>query len=747
MLPMFKPSINFVYQSNQMDCGPACLAMITAYHGRPYDMDFLRKHTYISRKGVSLLGIKEAAEYIGLNVFPGKLSVDGLCTKKLPLPAILHWNKNHFVVLVKISRNRFSGKYIFRVADPAHGMISLSQEKFEKYWIASEGNGIALFLTPTEDFYKKDPPPQAGRLGLRHLYSYLLPHKRSVALLMLMLVIGSFFSFAFPFLTQQLIDKGITARDMHFITLILLAQLSLFAGNIVTDMFRNWIVLIVGTKVNIRIISDFLGKLLRLPIKFFDSKLMGDFTQRIADHARIELFLTSQSLPTLFSMITFSVYFGILWYYNTNILLVYLGLSAVSILWSLFWMKKRRILDYLQFQQHSETQESIYEIMKGVSELKLNRFEDYKRREWEKIQERLFAISIRILKLNQVQVTGFELLNQVKNILVTFMAASLVIKGNLTLGALLSVSYIIGQMNAPVSQLMSFFRSMQDARLSLERLNEVQIHPDEEAAPMENNEHTLQQLKEAGQCGELHFRIRNLSFQYEGPRSPFVLKGINMAIRQGKVTAIVGASGSGKTTLMKLLLKFYEPTSGEIMLGGRQLIEVPHSWARQHSGVVMQDGFIFGDTIERNIVCGDEHIDYDRLRKAVRIANIESYVHSLPLGLNTKIGSSGNDISGGQRQRLLIARAVYRNPQFLFFDEATSALDAENEKIIHERLQAFFKGRTVMIIAHRLSTVKNADQIIVLKDGEIVEKGTHQELVSNKFEYYNLVKNQLELGS
>ncbi|WP_143305388.1 peptidase domain-containing ABC transporter [Chitinophaga vietnamensis] len=743
---MFKSAINFVFQTNQMDCGPACLAMVSSYYGRSYDMDYLRKHSYITRKGVSLLGIKEAAEQIGLHVFPGKLNLADLVSKKLPLPAILHWNKNHFVVLVKISKHIFTGKHIFRIADPAHGMISLSQEKFEKYWISAEDKGVALFLTPTEEFYRKEPPVKE-RVGLKHLYRYLLPHKRSMILLLSLLFTGSCLSFAFPFLTQQLIDRGITAKDMHYITLVLLAQLSLFAGNITIEMFRNWIVLIVGTKVNIQIISDFLRKLLRLPIKFFDSRLMGDFTQRIADHERIEQFLTSQSLPVLFSMITFSVYFGVLWYYNVKILLVYLGLSVIAILWSLFWMRKRKLLDYLRFQQRSETQEAIFEIMRGVSELKLNMFEDYKRAEWEKIQQKLFAVNVRSLKLNQAQVTGFELLNQVKNILVTFMAASLVVKGHLTLGVLLSVSYIIGQMNAPISQLMGFFRYLQDARLSLERLNEIQHHPEEEASTAGIDPQTLQELENAGNNDNLHFRLRNMAFQYEGPRSPFVLKGINMSIRQGKVTAIVGSSGSGKTTMMKLLLKFYEPVTGEILLGNNNLANVPHLWLRQHSGVVMQDGFIFGDTIERNIVCGDEHINRERLQQAIRIANIEGFIHSLPLGLHTKIGSSGNDISGGQRQRILIARAVYRNPQFLFFDEATSALDAENEKIIHDRLQAFFKGRTVVIIAHRLSTVKNADQIIVLKDGEIVEKGTHQELVSNKFEYYNLVKNQLELGS
>ena len=502
--------------------------------------------------------------------------------------------------------------------------------------------------------------------------------------------------------------------------------------------------LVVGTKINIQIISDFLKKLLKLPIKFFDTKLMGDFNQRIQDHERIEDFLTSQSLITLFSVITFSVFFGVLWYYDFRILAVYIILTVVSIAWSLYWMRKRKILDYFRFQQRSENQESIYEIINGVSEMKLNQFEDFKRREWEQIQQKLFKINIRILKLDQIQLSGFEFMNQLKNIVVTFLAASFVVKGNMTLGALLSVSYIIGQMNSPVSQLISFFRSLQDAKLSLARLNEVQNHPEEEQEnqlPLLNPKYTQQNGIEKG----IYFK--NTSFQYEGPQSPFVLKDINLFIPDGRVTAIVGASGSGKTTLMKMLLKFYEPVSGEIFFNHLNINDISPLDLRKNCGVVMQDGFIFSDTIERNIATNDENIDYEKLDKALKTANIKSFVEELPLGLNTKIGASGNGISGGQKQRILIARAVYKNPHFIFFDEATSALDAENEKIIHDKLQSFFKGKTVIIVAHRLSTVKNADQIIVLKHGQIVEQGNHQELVERKADYYNLVKNQLELGN
>ena len=470
---------------------------------------------------------------------------------------------------------------------------------------------------------------------------------------------------------------------------------------------------------------------------------MGDFNQRIQDHERIENFLTSQSLMTLFSIITFTAFFAVLWHYDFRILAVYMALTIISVIWSLYWMKKRKILDYFRFQQRSENQESIYEIINGVSEMKLNQFEDFKRREWEQIQQNLFKINIRILKLDQVQISGFDFINQFKNILVTFLSAYFVIKGHMTLGALLSVSYIIGQMNSPVNQLVNFFRSLQDAKLSLERLNEVQNHETEEKPEqikIEFNSEINNEIKKG-------IVINNVSFQYEGPKSPKVIEKLNLFIPEGKVTAIVGASGSGKTTLMKLLLKFYNPTEGQIKYNGVDINSLSAKSIRENSGVVMQDGFIFSDSIKRNIATGDVNINERKLSNSIYIANISDFINSLPLKLNTKIGASGNGISGGQKQRILIARAVYKNPHYIFFDEATSALDAENEKIIHNNLQDFFSGKTVVIIAHRLSTVKNADNIIVLKKGKIVEQGSHHELVTKKAEYFNLVKNQLELGT
>ncbi|MDV3675953.1 ABC transporter ATP-binding protein [Elizabethkingia anophelis] len=575
-----------------------------------------------------------------------------------------------------------------------------------------------------------------------YILTYLTPYKKQLIFMFLMLLIGSVITLVFPFLTQALIDNGVNARNLNLIALILLAQLGLFLGSISIEVVRNWLMLYIGTKLSITIISEYLKKMLQLPIKFFDTKKMGDFNQRIQDNERIEEFLTSQSLLTFFSIINFSVFFGVLLYYNYKVLLVYLILTILSVLWSFYWLKKRKILDYFRFQQRAENQESVFEIIKGVTEMKLNQFEDFKRNQWEEIQQRLFKVNIKILKLNQLQLSGFEFLNQLKNILVTFLTATLVVNDKMTLGGLLSVSYIIGQMNSPVNQLIIFFRSLQDAKISLERLNEVQNYPIEES-PGQVELFSNDVLIDSESKG---IEFKNVSFQYGGTKSPYVLENINLFIPEGKITAIVGASGSGKTTLMKLLLKFYEPTLGTILYDEVDINSISPKNLRNSCGTVMQDGYIFSDSIERNIITGNKSANKTKLEQAVKIANIEDFIGSLPLRYNTKIGASGNGISGGQKQRILIARAVYKNPHYIFFDEATSALDAENEKIIHDNLQDFFRGKTVVIIAHRLSTVKNADQIIVLKNGKIVEQGNHQQLVQNKADYFNLVRNQLELG-
>lgn len=731
--------MKIVYQLDQMDCGPACLSMIASEYGKKYSLQYLRENSFITREGVSLLGIREASEKIGFEVTTTKQNTEILQMQNALFPCILHWNKNHFVVLKKITKNFITKKISYKIADPSHGIICLKEEDFKKSWLSDKNDGIAMFLTPTTEFYN-NTPEREKEITLKFILSYLKPYKKQLSTMFLLLLLGSLGTLIFPFLTQNLIDKGVNSKNMHFITIILLAQLCLFIGSLTIEMIRNWIMLFMGAKISITIISEFLEKLLQLPIKFFDTKMMGDFSQRIKDNEKIDVFLTSQSLLTLFSVITFSVFFGVLLYYDFKILFVYFVLTIFSIIWSYYWLRKRKKLDYFRFQNRSENQESIYEILNGVTEMKLNQFEDFKRKEWEKIQQKLLKINIQILKIDQIQFTGFEFINQIKNILVTFFASTYVVKGTMTLGELLSVSYIIGQMNSPTSQLISFFRSLQDAKLSLERLKEVQNHPIEEK---ENQKHIIKSKV----LNNGNIKFKNVYFQYEGSKSPHILKNINIEIPNGKVTAIVGASGSGKTTLMKLLLKFYEPTQGEIIFNDDNIKDISPKNIRKNCGVVMQDGFIFSDTIERNIVTGDENIDKEKFKNALEIANIYDFISSIPLGYNTKIGASGKGISGGQKQRILIARAVYKNPHYIFFDEATSSLDADNERIIHNNLQNFFKGKTVLIIAHRLSTVKNADQIIVLKDGAISERGNHIQLVKNKSDYFKLVKNQLELGN
>jgi len=748
--------IKFTPQRDAMDCGPACLTMIARSYGKVYPVDYIRKDCFLTREGVSLLGITEAAQKIGLQCVASVIDIKTLTKKRLPMPCILHWNQNHFVVLDSvINKNVFllRRKQKYRIADPAHGIITLSENDFLKSWLMGDEKGIALFAQPTDAFFEKKPPKTA-KFQMRYMFRYLKSYKLQLFFMFLTLLAGSALTLIFPFLNQILIDRGVNAKDLNLVSIILLAQLFLFFGSITFEIIRNWLMLYVGTKMSIVIISDFLKKMLSLPVIFFETKMQSDFQQRIQDNQRIENFLTSQSLTTFFSLITFSVFFGVLWYYDLRILTIYFSLTILSVLWTVFWLDKRKFLDYFRFQERAANQESIYEMLNGVAEMKLNNFADYKRNRWEDIQKRLFKINIRILRNDHFQLSGFDFINQIKNVIVTFFAATLVIRGNITLGAMMSISYIIGQMNSPVNRLVSFFRSYQDAKLSFDRLNEVQQQPDEESLEklyISTHKDTKPQQHERD-CMPIQqsIIINDLSFQYEGPHSPFVLKKVNLTIPKGKITAIVGSSGSGKTTLMKLILKFYEPTEGRIVLPQNAYLNEEdnapvQSW-RNQCGVVMQDGFIFADTIERNIATGEETINYSRLERAIHIANLNEFVDSLPLKYNTKLGAAGNGISAGQRQRILIARAVYKNPLYIFFDEATSALDAENEKIIHDNLQFFFKGKTVLIIAHRLSTVKNANQIIVLDKGSIIEKGTHLKLVEKKGAYYSLIKNQLELG-
>lgn len=727
----------FYKQPNQMDCGPTCIKMVAKHYGRNIGLEKLRYVSGFSKDGVSLLGISQAAENIGFKTNGVQISFEQLITA-VALPSILHWNQNHFVVIIPKTNNR----KIF-IADPAKELLIYTKEEFCKHWLSSkdengEDTGIALLLEPTSEFYEQENNQENTGIGWNRLLHYIKPHKPYFFQVILALLLGSLIQLVFPFLTQSIVDRGINTQDLSYITIILVAQLMLFLGRTMIEFIRSRLLLHISTRINISILSDFWIKLMRLPISYFDTKQTGDTLQRISDHHRIENFLTGTALSTIFSIINLLIFSFVLLFYNQTVFFVFAVGSVLYFLWIRLFLRYRRKMDYQRFEIASRENSITMQLIYGMQEIKLYNAEHLRRWEWEHIQSRVFKLSFKSLSISQYQQAGALFLNEGKNILITFLVAQLVINGQLTLGAMLAIQYIIGQLNSPVEQLISFMQAAQDAKISLERLNEVHQLKEEEPANHQFN-NLLPEDKS--------IVINDLKYSYPGAGNEPVLKNINLHIPEGKTSAIVGTSGSGKTTLLKLLLRFYENYKGEITISKSPLKSISPRFWRQQCGSVMQDGFIFSDSIAKNIAVSDEVPDYSRLIHACKVANILSFVQSLPLGFNTKIGAEGNGISIGQKQRLLIARTVYKNPHYIFFDEATNSLDANNEKEILENLQEFFKSKTVVIVAHRLSTVKNADNIIVLHEGEITETGDHNTLTLKKGRYYELVKNQLELGN
>lgn len=725
----------FYKQPDAKDCGPTCLRIISKYYGKSIPLQQIRVITETTREGSSLLGLSDAAEKLGFKSLGVQINFKTLI-EEVPLPCVVHWNKKHFVVVYKIDKS----ENVY-VSDPSFGLLTYTKAEFIKHWIGNNSNenteeGIALLFETTSSFFKNDFDELENKANFSFLSKYLFKYKPLVIQLSVGLFIGSIMSLIFPFLTQSIIDIGIQNQDINFIYLVLLAQLMLFFGKIGIEIIRGWIFLHLSTRISISIISDFFIKLMKLPISFFDTRMTGDIMQRINDHHRIEQLLTNSSLNTLFSLVNLIIFSIVLLFYDYRLFLVYLIGAVFYIIWITFFLNKRKELDYKRFSQVSQEQSKVIELINGMQEIKMHNAEKQKRWGWEFLQVKLFKLRIKSLSLEQWQSVGGNFINQMKDILVSFLSAKLVLSGNLTLGMMLSVQYIIGQLNSPLMQLIDFIKQYQDASISLERLAEIHDKEDEE-----NTEGQY-----TNEIPQKDIEMKDISFRYIGSDS-FVFENLNLTIPYQKTTAIVGASGSGKTTLLKLLMKFYEPNTGEIKLGNTNLKNIsPRIW-REHCGVVMQDGYIFNDTIAENIAVGEDFIDKSKLRKAVEIANIKDFIEELPLSYNTKIGNEGIGISGGQKQRLFIARAVYKSPEFIFFDEATSSLDANNEKIIMENLEQFFKGKTAIVIAHRLSTVKHADKIIVLDKGKVVEEGNHNDLVALKGEYYRLVKNQLELGN
>jgi len=735
----------FYKQTDSMDCGPPCLLMIAKYYGKTFNFRTIRTKSFITNSGISMLGISDAAESIGFRSRGYRLTWEQL-RDEVPLPCIVHWNQKHFVVLYDIKKRGFKSFFHRQgdkvlVADPAIGLLSYSQSEFLNCWYSNitdnSQEGVALLLEPTPEFYNQDDD-EKEKIKFLYLLKYIRPYSKYILQLVLGMLTASIISLIFPFLTKSLVDVGIGNNNMTFVIMVLIAQLIMSLSQTANELLRNWISLHITSRISISLISDFLIKLMKLPIAFFDTKLIGDMMQRIDDHHRIRSFLTDSIISMIYGLITLTMYALIMASYNFGILLVFLLGSTLYISWIVLFLKRRRELDYKRFQQSSANQSNLIQLLIGMQEIKLNACEKQKRWEWEKNQIKLFKTSLKSMILNQNQQIGAALINHTKDIFISFLSAAAVIKGEMTLGVMMAVQYIIGQLNAPIQQFIGFAQSAQDARISLERLGEIHDQEDEER---QGNEKIYDIPIGAD------IEIKDLLFQYEGPNSERVLNNVSLIIPANKITAIVGISGSGKTTLIKLLLGFYNPVKGEILLGGTVLNRFNQAEWRKRCGVVLQDGFIFSDTIAGNIGIIDEVPDKKKIEWASETANIKEFIDSLPLGYNTRIGNDGHGLSTGQKQRILIARAVYKEPYFIFFDEATNALDSRNEKTIMEKLGGFFKEKTVVIVAHRLSTVKNADQIVVLDKGIILEKGTHKELVKLKGAYFNLVKDQLELGN
>lgn len=725
----------YIRQHDNMQCGAACIGMICRHYGSKISLSDISSICSATNEGVSLLGMANSAKTIGFDALPCKVKIGSLLN--YDSPCIIHWNHNHFVVLYKIKKNTFY------IADPGKGLYKCSITDFIQHWAENkseaEPSGFALFLKPNESFwdFSHNFEKNNSHHSFRFLFKYLTLYKKHLIQILLGLILGCILQLILPFLTQSVVDIGIKHNDIHFIWLILLGELMIVIGKTATDFIRRWLLLHISMRINISLVSDFFIKLLKLPMSFFDTKLMGDLLQRINDHSRIQTFLTNQVLGVIFTFMSFTIFGIVLLIYNKLIFIIFMTGSVIYGLWITIFLNKRKILDYELFEQQATNQNKTYQFITSMQEIKLQDCEKRRRWEWEDTQADLFCVQLKSLKLQQTQEAGCIFINEVKNIVITVLAATAVINGQMTLGAMLAVQYIIGQLNSPVEQFMSFIYSLQDVKISLERINE--IHEG-------NNEETTEnQVSEFND--DKFITLTNVDFKYDHHALKKTLTDVSFDIPEGKVTAIVGASGSGKTTLIKLMLGYYPVISGSISIAGRNINEYNLKWWRRHCGVVMQDGVIFSESIARNIAVDDGDIDVERLEKAARIANIHDYIMGLPLKYNTQIGRDGVGLSQGQKQRILIARAVYKNPDFIFLDEATNALDAKNERAIVENLDEFYKGRTVVVVAHRLSTVKNADQIIVLDSGKVVESGNHATLIEKKGAYYNLVKNQLELGN
>lgn len=716
----------FFHQPDEMTCGVTALRMIARYYGKEYNTEELLRKCPTNQEGTSLLNLSIAAESIGFKALGASTTYEGLRDSD-QLPCIIHFRKNHYVVVYKIKKEKVY------VADPAHGMKIYSKKEFETYWSENPGTGgVVLFLTPGEDFYREDNKKKEK--GLRFLRKYISPHKKLFIHLILGLVISSALQLSFPFLTQSVVDIGINSQNINFISSILIAQLVLFFSKIIVEISRTWTLLYISSKISIALANDFVVKLMKLPVAYFDVKVTGDILQRIHDNNRIEQFLTGGSFRALFSILNLIVFSAILMWYSILIFGIFLIGTCIYVLWIFFFLKRRAQIDNKLFVQYSQNQSKVIEMVNGMQEIKLHNAESKKQSEWMVLQNKLFKNIMRSMTISQVQSAGSAFINELKNIIIIFFSANLVLDGQITMGMMLSITFILGQLNSPVLDLVNFIQQWQDARLSINRLHEIYEKPDESLDG-----------KTSVYGHNRDIAVKNISFSHERGRYRTLFENVSFEIPGGKTTAIVGSSGSGKTTLLKLLLKSYTPSKGDIKVGETNFSEISLKEWRSKCAGVFPDSYIFSDTIAANIALAGDEINIEKLHKAVNLANINDFLGDLPNGLDTIIGNEGLGLSSGQKQRIIIARAIYKDPEYLLFDEGTSCLDSNNEKIVMKNIRSFFSNRTLVIIAHRLSTVKDADQVIVLDKGKIVETGNHVSLIAQKGIYFELFKNQLEL--
>ncbi len=715
-----------------MQCGVASLCMVCNALGLRCSIEWIEERCHPTIQGISLKGISDAASELGLETCCVRIPLDKL--RECPLPAILHWNQNHFVVLYRVDNK---GRRYW-IADPGKGKYKVSGEEIKEHWIPSQSDveGIAMLFRRDNNLRKSNVEYQPTHRSFAFLLRYMMRYRRYFMQILAGLVLGCVLQLIMPFLTQWIVDVGIKYKDIKLIWLILLGELMIVLGRTATDFIRRWLLLHISMRINISLVSNFFIKLLRLPMSFFDKKLMGDLIQRISDHGRVQSFLTGQVLGAMFTFLSFAIFGIVLFIFDKIVFCIFLTGSLLYGGWTALFLSRRKVLDYELFEQQAINQNKTFELITSIQEIKLQNCEKRRRWEWEDTQADLFSVQMKSMKLQQTLETGSVLINEIKNILITVFAATAVIDGHLTLGGMLAIQYIVGQLNSPVEQFMQLIYSIQDVRISLERINEIHKAKDESS-----NDTNLREFT-SGKC----IKVMDVNFKYDIHALKYTLEDISFTLPEGKVTAIVGASGSGKSTLIKLMLGYYPVSEGEIRISGVNIKKYDIKWWRRHCGVVMQDGVIFSESIARNIAVDDGDIDEGRMKEAAKIACIHDYVMSLPLRYDTKIGNDGKGLSQGQKQRILIARAVYKNPDFIFLDEATNSLDARNERAIVENLYKFYRGRTVVIVAHRLSTVKNADKIVVMDRGRVVETGTHTELIDRHGIYYHLVKDQLELG-